>query len=140
MIICQGGIPAPPILRFITLLTRIKYSKSLLNSRNYIKIFRKIWPNPHLEKNRFSRFWVALSIGYEFLSNVQFTLKLLLKNCIKLQEMNLQQFPQIVTHIFELFCAALQTSYECYFIPYCVIFMFWGMLKLCADFIIFSAV
>ena len=110
----RGGLPPPSTPRFNTLPTWIKYSKSFFNSKNYIIIFRKIGTELRVEKNNFDRIWTAQYIGYKFISNVLCTLKLLFKNCIKKQEMNLQQFPQIVTHTSELFCAALYTSYQCY--------------------------
>ena len=41
------------------------------------------------EKNGFDQFQISLGIDYEFLSNAQYSLKMLFKNCIKKQEIDL---------------------------------------------------
>ena len=73
---------------------------------------------------------MALYIIYKLFMHCFFKLNLF-KNCIKDHEINLQQFPAIVTNISEFFCATLQTSYGCILIIICLLHVYEHGKKVC---------
>ena len=113
MLICEAAT-ASSIARFNSTYMNKKLKIIIQFKKLHQNIQRNQDETPGKKKNNLDRFWTALYISYKFLSDLQCALKLLFKDCIKQQEMSLQQISQIVTHVSELFCDALQTNYECY--------------------------
>ena len=105
----RAYIPHNPYIKNSIYMNKI-FKIVILFKKSIQNVQKKLDKNPR-GKKRIVRIWIAPCIIYKF-SLIQYFLKLnLFKNCIKWQEMNLQQFLEIVTNI-SIFFLAQQTSCE----------------------------